>query len=107
MLRRMQADGIVRHLELRADIHQQALHGADIAHARDAAQRTGSSVSSAAANAGSAEFLEPLVAISPLRCGSACDYELIHGCLSGSPPAHVSFRPAFRADAISRLRAAR
>ena len=35
----MQPDGAVALFDLRADIHQQALHGADIAYARDAAER--------------------------------------------------------------------
>ena len=56
---------------------------------------TGSSVSSAAASAGSAEFLEPLVGISPLSGGAALDHEFIHDhsslaafaqCLPHAPP---------------------
>ena len=39
-IRRVQAHGFALHLHLGADIHQQPLHGADVAHARNAAQQS-------------------------------------------------------------------
>ena len=64
--------------DLGADVDQQALHGADVAHARDAAQTTSPSVRSAAASAGRAEFFEPLVGMAPSSRVAAFDDKFIH-----------------------------
>ena len=100
---RPETNGLALHVHGGSDIHQQALHGADVAHAGHAMQGDGFIGQQRRRQRGQRRVLRAVGRNLAAKRGSARNYEFIHGTLSlfaQSPAGHVR---AMRPDAAPPL----
>ncbi len=79
----MHANGLAILIHLRSDIHQEPLHGADVADARNAAERHRLIGEQRRGQCGQRRILGAAGGNFAVEGSSAGDDKLIHGCLSG------------------------